>query len=105
MHIFKGICFQDTFIHVCRAHNSQQQQHGSGAFFDAAMNLFRAATRHGSMVIIINDNVDEKRRIVSSISCAMERAVFYLSRHTYVRTSNATYIHAVPSIGRMSKPC
>lgn len=60
-------------------------------FFDAAMNLFRAATRHGSMVIIINDNVDEKRRIVSSISSAMDRAV--LSIATYIRSNIECHIY------------
>lgn len=85
---------------MCRIHNSHRS---SDAFFDAAMNLFRAATRHGSMIIIINDNVDEKRWIVSSISSAMKRAV--LSIAAYIRSNVECHMYAVPSIGRMSKSC
>lgn len=45
----------------------------SVAMMRFSMDLFRATTRHGSMVIIIN--VDEEQRIVSSVSFMMKRGI------------------------------
>lgn len=62
-----------------------------------SMNLFRATTHHGSMVIIIN--VDDEQRIVSSASFATKRDIICSVR------SNVEYAIRIRilSIGRISK--
>jgi len=86
-------------MYVCPARNSHGQCIKRRHVFEF-MNLFRATTSHRSMIIIINDNVDEERQIVSSISFAMKCLVL----STMYTRSNIECLHiCILSIGRMSK--